>query len=392
MRSAWGTAYTFVRQRRSFLGAVTAVVVVVVFALVGVAGYMIGSKKSTPIRPTGSLRDGTYRVDFDTQKATLNGRPHPEPDTNNVRWLAFRSSCTANECVATGTELDGNHQAARMPAVTAVLHFTNGHWWSVPNPHQTPQQNCFDVKGGGKDPGTDTETSTWLLEPQPDGTLRGTETTTVLTNECGYQGAVFTVTLAAARISDVPAGVAVPDPATVTAAATSSPSQAVGGPVLDGTYSLDYEYEKTTLNGAPSPFPNKTFWWAFRSLCTSAGCVATAAQLDNTNHQMAAGTVRVLHFAENKWQYATEPLEIACSSANQTMTATESDSWSLEPQPDGTLKGVETISIQTNECGNQGTIRAPFVGTRIGDVPPSVIVADPALFEAPPAPATGIPH
>jgi hypothetical protein len=75
-------------------------------------------------------------------------------------------------------------------------------------------------------------------------------------------------------------------------------------------------------------------------------------------------------------------MEIFCSNPNKTITATESLSWSLEPPPDGTLKGVETIQVQTNECGTQGTIRTSFVATRIGDVPPSVIVADPSLSES----------
>jgi hypothetical protein len=384
MRLAGAATFAaIVRRRRILLGAAIAVLVVV-FTVIGVVGYMIGSKtSSTAARPPGPLLDGTYRMDYDAQKATLNGHPHPPVSTNTVMWWAIRSSCTSAGCFATATELDSNHQAARTPFLTTIFRLINGHWQSMPNRHQEPQQNCFDVKGGGKDPGADTETSTAVLEPQPDATLRGIETTTVLTNECGYEGAVFTVPVAAARISDVPAGVTVVDPATVTAApTTNSPAPAAGGPVLDGTYRLDYDFEKTTLNDAPSPGPNKAYWSAFRSLCTSAGCVATSARLDDTIHQVAAGTVHVLHFAENAWQYASEPLEIFCSNANKTITATESYSWSLEPQPDGTLKGVETIHVQTNECGSQGTIRTPVVATRVGDVPPSVIVAEPALFES----------
>jgi hypothetical protein len=51
-------------------------------------------------------------------------------------------------------------------------------------------------------------------------------------------------------------------------------------------------------------------------------------------------------------------------------------------QPGGTLRGIEIGTILSNECGKQGTVyRTPFVATRTGDVAPSVIVADPALFE-----------
>jgi hypothetical protein len=67
--------------------------------------------------------------------------------------------------------------------------------------------------------------------------------------------------------------------------------------------------------------------------------------------------------------------------------------WSLEPQPDGTLRGVQTHTALTNECGNQGTVyRTPMVVTRMGDVPPSVILSDPTLFMAPTAPATDGAH
>jgi serine/threonine-protein kinase len=54
---------------------------------------------------------------------------------------------------------------------------------------------------------------------------------------------------------------------------------------------------------------------------------------------------------------------------------------SYQPQPDGTLRGVGTTIVLTNECGHQGSVyKTPVVATRIGDVPPSVVVADPALF------------
>jgi len=65
----------------------------------------------------------------------------------------------------------------------------------------------------------------------------------------------------------------------------------------------------------------------------------------------------------------------------------------LEPQPDGTLRGVQTETVLTNECGNQGTVyQTPIVASRTGDVPGSVTMADPALFAAPLAPPTNSPH
>jgi serine/threonine-protein kinase len=56
-------------------------------------------------------------------------------------------------------------------------------------------------------------------------------------------------------------------------------------------------------------------------------------------------------------------------------------SLSFEPQPDGTLRGVMTQTMVTNECGDQGKVyQTPMVATREGDVPPGVVLADPALF------------
>jgi serine/threonine protein kinase, bacterial len=72
-----------------------------------------------------------------------------------------------------------------------------------------------------------------------------------------------------------------------------------------------------------------------------------------------------------------------CLGTNGPVTFTATYGWSWEPQPDGTLRGVGTGTILTNECGSQGTVwRTPMVVTRVGDVPPGVILADPALFMA----------
>src|SRR6202012_3336621 len=64
-------------------------------------------------------------------------------------------------------------------------------------------------------------------------------------------------------------------------------------------------------------------------------------------------------------------------------TQTEAVVWSLTPQPDGTLRGVQSQTVQSNECGGQGaTLRIPVVSTRTGDVRPGGVVADPAQAAA----------
>ena len=245
-------------------------------------------------------------------------------------------------------------------------------------------QRCLSANGEVT-AGEETEMVTWSLEPQPDGTLKGVVTVTVLTNECGLQGLVVQFPFAATRVGDVPPGVTVADPATVSPSATAStPARVFGGPILDGTYRVDYDNANQTVNGAPNKRHryHGTEWWAFRSQCTSAtDCVATASKLVDTNHQEAAGVAHVLRFVDGHWQDTPylQPPTRECPGTNGIETTTIS--LSLEPQPDGTLRGVQTITALTNECGHQGTVwRTPTVATRMGDVPPSVILADPALF------------
>jgi serine/threonine-protein kinase len=64
-------------------------------------------------------------------------------------------------------------------------------------------------------------------------------------------------------------------------------------------------------------------------------------------------------------------------------TKTEISTESLEPQPDGTYRGTETWTIQTNECRMQGNVYVlPLVAWRTGPAPPGV-VADPNAVRPP---------
>jgi serine/threonine-protein kinase len=391
------------RRRQILLAGATAVVVLTVIGWM--IGYMIDHKIFAPPTSTpaataaGPVLLGTYRMDYDWAQRTKNGTPDPSTDTSNA-WWAFRSWCRPTGCVATGTKLDDhNHQAARAPADTGVLHFVDGHWQAAPVQGQIQHQRCLGADGKSAVAGADTEAFTWSLEPRPDGTLRGVQTETVLTNECAGQGAVVQTPFVLTRTGDVPPAVTVADPVTVTGApATSTPAPAAAGPVLDGTYRMDYDWAKQTANGDPTtgdPTTTQTTnWWAFRSLCTATGCVATGSRLADTNHNEAKGVAHVLRFADGHWQdtpylHPPEP----CRGTSGTVTDTSTLSWSLAPQPNGTLRGVQTETVLTNECANQGTVyQTPVVATRTGDVPRSVTVADPALFAAPPAPPTNSPH
>ena len=361
----------------------------IVFVLVAVAAtvYAVNWKTNpTPSPGPGSptqaaaVLDGAFRLDFDDLKATVNGVPGSEKK-NHSTWWAYRSSCsTSTQCIATGTQLDNNnHQVAATGdwADRSVLRFVDGSWRQTPDRTWDP---CVSLKTRV------TVMAVVSVKPQAPGTLRGSETDTVIGNECGGSGEVTVTPVVATRIGDVPPGVFVADPADFSdAPTTSTPPPAGSGPVLDGTYRVDYA--KTTVNGTPTNSGNSdtTEWWAFRSLCTSAGCVATGAQLDKTNHQVAIAPPRtaVFRFADGRWQdkpYYHGPTT-QCTGQGPTVTANETMTWSLEPQPDGTLRGAQDGTMLTNECGNQGMAwQTPTTATRTGEMPPNVTVADPAMF------------
>jgi len=374
----------------------TALLAIVALLVVGTisAGVIHFFRNANPSAPTsvstpdpvpGPTLEGTYRFVYDDTKRTKNGAAIGGPNTDNITWWAFRSICNPTECVATATGLDANNpQVSRTPAVARVMRFADGRWQSTPERMQTDKPKCLGVDGKVV-PGAETQLVEWSLEPQSDGSLRGVAIDTTLTNECGFQGNVIQTPLVATRTGEVPTGVTVADPAAVPAApSTPTPAPPAPGPVLDGMYRIDYDFENQTVNGQPATgdVPNRDEWWAFRSTCTPTSCVASGTQLIESNQQQATGVVSILRFVDGSWQdtpylQASWPCSTE-SEAEDTFTI----SLNLQPQSDGTLRGFQTGTIVTDGCGRQGNVyKTPIVATRKGDVPSGVIIADPALFE-----------
>ncbi len=110
----------------------------------------------------------------------------------------------------------------------------------------------------------------------------------------------------AARVDAVPTAVPLADPATVSISpSTSTAAPHVAGPVLDGTYRVDFDLQNQTINGTVTGLATTVQqWWAFRSVCTPAGCVAAGSELDESNQQEGNGATTVLRFADGHWQGA----------------------------------------------------------------------------------------
>jgi serine/threonine protein kinase, bacterial len=389
------------RRSRILLGAAIAAVLLTVVGVV--ASVRQPTKETGPAAsaaaagpaPPSAVLDGTYRFDYDYEKQTINGAPYAVHTTDNTAWWAFHSSCGSAGCVAAATQLDTNNpRVARTPAQPAEYRFGDGRWQSAAVARQLAQPRCLGANGQVV-VGANTVLLTWSLQPQPDGTLRGLKTGTALTNECGLQGQVALAPVVATRVGDVPSGVTIADPASMTTPSTSTAAPHVAGAVLDGTYRLDFDLQNQTINGTVSGLGAAVSeWWAFRSVCTPAGCAAAGSQLAESNQQEGTGTTNVLRFADGHWQ-GTPALQapMECGKTNKSGRDDETRIWSWAPQADGTLRGLQIGTVLSNGCGTQGTVyRTPFVARRTGDVAASVIVADPALFVAPTAPATDGPH
>jgi serine/threonine-protein kinase len=228
------------------------------------------------------------------------------------------------------------------------------------------------------------------LEPQPDGTLKGVHTDTVVSNECGRIGQVLQTPVLATRVGAVAPSISVPDPKD--AATTATPRAPTAGPALNGIYRLHFDGSQSTvtLNGVRQPSAedgtddkDADEIWVFRSLCTPTLCVATGAQVDATNNGEAQGAAVVFRFAENRWQGSQKTLFIPnwrrCGVTGQGETVVDRD---LQPQPNGTITGTNTTTVTDHFCGYAETIYSDaLTATQLATtVPSTVVLADPALF------------
>lgn len=367
---------------------------VVVVAVASWGGYTVASRTNPPVAtPTSSKAaapplqapplDGTYRVAHDYTGQTQNGTAMPLSLKTEPTYWAFRSACSPDACRATGIALDeANREMARTPRATSTLRFVEGQWKEANSRHQNDEQMCLSPDNG-VGPGQQTESYSWSLKPQSPKAFSGVRTATVITNECGFHGAVIQVPVVFTRVGDAPRALNLPDPLLASSSAESVELR--GGPDLSGVYKITFDNKHQTINGGPvtNALPDAVENWAFRSACDRTSCVATAAQLFEGNINQNTGIATALDFKDGQWREDTPSLQPAQPCRNGPESDVATLDWSVVEQSDGTLRGVVTGTVITDQCGHKGDVyKSPFTAIRTGDVPKTVVLADPALFLA----------
>jgi serine/threonine-protein kinase len=125
-----------------------------------------------------------------------------------------------------------------------------------------------------------------------------------------------------------------------------------------GTYRADYGPE-TYLDGepgGPGAMPPGTEAWGVRSVCRPTGCVATASRRSGNTTQ-----VSTLVFDDVGGRWLAVAIVPGGSCKNATVELWEV--FTLQPHPDGTLAGEDSMTT-SNGCGGKQTVTF----TRTGDV------------------------
>jgi hypothetical protein len=126
------------------------------------------SSESSSSPTSGPSIDGTYRVDYDAEAQSKNGKPAPAEPIPALAW-SFHSACPVAGCVATASRLREGGADLKV-----VLDLIDGRWVEA---HMAEAGSC---PGGATAP----HLVAWTLEPKPDGTFAGTQTDTFMGTTC----------------------------------------------------------------------------------------------------------------------------------------------------------------------------------------------------------------
>lgn len=141
------------------------------------------------------------------------------------------------------------------------------------------------------------------------------------------------------------------------------------------TFFFDYE-ARTSSGGTPSPRPSWTAIWTMRSACnTPTHCIATGSDPQSLPHAM------VLESAGDTWQ-SLSPTIFAGMCTGLPVRALAISELSLDTSDRQAIRGTQTVTILSNECGDKGAVySAPVTVQKVTDKPGQDIeIANPALF------------
>ena len=172
---------------------------------------------------------------------------------------------------------------------------------------------------------------------------------------------------------------------------TTTPPTPPAAALLSGTYRIDYDWENSTYrnnkkaDGGTVHWDHDdmppTIWWAFTSTCNGMDCTATGIALDSADHSRVSSSsgTDVMRFVNGVWvdvtPYRTTSTCTYTSDGAFAGTSHESRAWSFTPLANGTFRGEMVATVDGDGCGDDGnTLITPLTITRVGDVPPGVMV------------------
>jgi hypothetical protein len=281
----------------------------------------------------GAVLDGTYRLDFDAAQQLAGGELKPYDPF--ARWFAFRSTCSATGCIATGSRVraDAPGQPAD-PAFSVVLDWVGDEWVTT----FAAEETC-----GKKDTAV---LVSWALKPGDGDALTGTRIESSVTPGCAYN---TQIPVAVTRLGDVDAAISVADPAAQPPLKHSTPND------LSGRYS-----GKVTN---PATGASQT-----RPLESASACVRNTDQcrmLAATTRNDGSRSVQAFHFADGKW--STDLHQVAKCSDGSTGDATGHWEYVMPTRPKSPIVKVRGTEHQVSTGPCATTTDFKLLLARTGD-------------------------
>lgn len=316
----------------------------VAFVLAGCTSGLGGGFDAKPsaVEPTIKL-DGVYKF-VEDGTGTRNGSPATDLFKGETQW-AFRTKCDENGCVAAGGRIDPANPAAA-PSQVFAADYTDGTWTQV----------TLDVGGAtcARQDATfkSDQWSIWDITAAPVDKL-SIKGTSIGTDDCNF---VNESTSTLTRVGDLPAGMALPDPADAPKRVQSYPADS-----FRGKYTADYKRADSGESQNSEQLDVKT-----TCLRADERCVTTTVNLAPRD----PGTpyaLEVYQFANGTFVFKQTVGQTQCADGRSGIGA-KAVTLSLPPapvpDPAPTVTGKVTVNV-TGDCSGTNVYDATF--TRTGD-------------------------